>query len=130
MVAWGNSFVPNEYACGAAWSTASATCWLGNCSAGPAPFIGPDACFDQDVVPACESGDAACDVNRWLATAWTHYIDSPALLYNVSSCLASGASARWPVDADALAEECIEASGATALAGVLDFPPRVSDIQQ
>ena len=66
------------------------------------------------MVPACQSGDVACDMNRWIATAWTHYIDSPARLYNISSCLVSGAATAWPsLDPDALAEACVEASGAT-----------------
>lgn len=122
-VTWGNSYVPNAYACdatGTDWRDASATCWLANCSAGPSPFVGPQDCFDVPPEPACQNGN--CAVNKWLATSWEHYLDDATRVLNVSSCLLASAAAAWPVaDADALAETCIVASGATDFAHVQEL---------
>ena len=112
LVAYGDAYVNNSYSCGSGnvWSEAGAACWLSNCSE-PWPMTKPmtsGACYGYPASGSaiCTRGSKMCDILRWQAFIWLHYLTVPTLVTPYYACLQAGAANASQGSADNISERC------------------------
>ena len=126
LVAFGDAYVDNAYSCemGGTWTAAAAACWLANCSEPWPPTKGMTSadCYGYPAPgePVCKLGTRECDLMRWQAFVWLHYLLIPATATPFYACLQSGAANASLSSADAVAEVCAARVGASDFARLRD----------